>query len=131
MANSFFFMDERHLKRIKTMQNLFAYSFSKLPKEEFFKEDSVGKAIVSNLKKIDEVIQSYATRYPIDKISKIDLAILRLATHELLEGKNPSKVIIDEAVTLAKEFGNDKSYAFVNGVLGSILKIYETKSNKS
>lgn len=72
---------------------------------------------------LDEKIQSAAPEWPVDKIAKIDLAILRLAIYELLiEKKEPPKVIIDEAIELAKEFGNDNSPKFVNGVLGTILK---------
>ena len=56
------------------------------------------------------------------RINKIDLAVLRLAAYELLiEQKEPQNVIIDEAVELAKEFGNNTSPSFVNGVLGHIL----------
>jgi len=72
---------------------------------------------------IDNIIQAAAPEWPTNKIAKIDLAILRLATNELLvEKKEPPKVIIDEAVELAKAFGNDNSAKFVNGVLGTILK---------
>jgi N utilization substance protein B len=56
-------------------------------------------------------------------LNKIDLAILRLAVFELIiENSQPPKVIIDEAVELAKEFGSESSSKFVNGVLGTILK---------
>jgi N utilization substance protein B len=52
---------------------------------------------------------------------KIDLAILRLAVYEL-EKRTPPKVIIDEAIELAKTFGNDNSPKFINGALGSLFK---------
>lgn len=72
---------------------------------------------------IDSAIQTAAPEWSIEKIAKIDLAILRLAARELMvEKKEPPKVIIDEAVELAKAFGNDNSPKFVNGVLGTILK---------
>lgn len=55
-------------------------------------------------------------------MAKIDVAILRLAVYEFLFDKEtPHKTIIDEAVELAKEFGNDKSPGFINGVLGKII----------
>ena len=58
-----------------------------------------------------------------DKINKIDLAILRLAVYELLvEKTQPPHVIIDEAIELAKEYGNESSSSFVNGALGNIIK---------
>lgn len=73
--------------------------------------------------KIDKAIETSAPQFPVDKISKIDVAVLRLAVYELLfEKSQPQKVIIDEAIELAKEFGGDKSPSFINGVLGHILK---------
>ena len=68
--------------------------------------------------------------FPISKIAKIDVAILRLAVYELIFEKNtPPKVIIDEAIELAKEYGSDSSPSFVNGVLGSIYKKNYEQSN--
>lgn len=75
-----------------------------------------------NLPSVDEKIQNAAPEWPIRQIAKIDLAVLRLAVAELVSKKEPPKVVIDEAVELAKEFGNDNSPKFVNGVLGTILK---------
>lgn len=100
--------DPRHQHRIDRMQQMFANSFQKTLQTD---------------PRIDSAIAQAAPEWPIDKIAKIDLAILRLATHELMvEMKEPPKVIIDEAVELAKSFGNDNSPKFVNGVLGTILK---------
>jgi N utilization substance protein B len=61
----------------------------------------------------------------LDKISKVDLVILRIAIFEILYGKHkvPEKVAIDEAVELAKEFGNETSSKFVNGVLGTVVSL--------
>jgi N utilization substance protein B len=74
---------------------------------------------------IDEMIKTSATEWPLDKIAKIDLVILRLAVLELLYSSNtPTKVAVDEAVELAKAYGNDSSSKFVNGVLGSIIEKY-------
>ena len=86
--------------------------------------DEFAQAITPHLPAIDAAIQSAAPEWPIDKIAKIDLAILRLAAYELMiEHKEPPKVIIDEAIELAKTYGNDNSAKFVNGVLGTILKL--------
>lgn len=99
--------DPRHQNRIDRMQKLFAQSFQ---------GDKQNQSI-------DNAIQSAAPEWPIDKIAKIDLSILRLAAFELMiERKEPPKVIIDEAIELAKTYGNDNSAKFVNGVLGTILK---------
>lgn len=71
---------------------------------------------------VDALISAAAPEWPIDKINKVDLSIMRLAVNELRGGKTPTKVVVDEAVELAKEYGSEKSGSFVNGVLGTIIK---------
>lgn len=110
-------LDPRHQHRIELMQQLFADSFQH--------KQSVGpiKQILEALPRLDHAIQTAAPEWPVSKIAKIDLAVLRLAAYELLmEKSQPPKVVIDEAIELAKEFGGDNSPKFVNGVLGTILK---------
>jgi N utilization substance protein B len=80
------------------------------------------KAILKKKVKIDNLITEAAPAWPIDKLNKIDLAILRLAVYELEYEKTPPKVVIDEAVELAKEYGSESSSSFINGVLGTIYK---------
>lgn len=109
--------DPRHQKRIDRMQKLFSYSFATSQADPDIQD------IVLSLPDLDARIQKSAPEWPIDKIAKIDLAVLRLAVFELVISKSaPEKVIIDEAVELAKSYGNENSAKFVNGVLGTILK---------
>ena len=61
-------------------------------------------------------------KWTMDRISKIDLAILEVAIFELVFSKLPYKVVINEAVELAKKYGDDNSKSFVNGILASIVK---------
>lgn len=84
-------------------------------------EKLVGQ-VVRRLDEVDKIISQVAPTFPLNKINKTDLAILRLATFELLTKTAPPKVIINEAVELAKEFGGEASFSFVNGVLGTILE---------
>lgn len=77
---------------------------------------------MAKLKVIDAKIKQAAPTWPVAKLNRIDLAILRLSIYELMEGATPPKVVIDEAVELAKEFGSDNSPGFVNGVLGTVLE---------
>jgi N utilization substance protein B len=115
--------DPRHIKRQHLIQELFKQDFHKQP----ISDDA--KKIMDQQEKIDSVIQKAAPEYPVDKINKVDLAILRLAVYELLiEKKAPENVIIDEAIELAKEFAGDTSPAFVNGALGNIIKNEKTTS---
>ena len=117
--------DPRHIKRIKVMQDLFAWVFN--PDREFDTQEA--KEISAETKMIDSMISKAAPAWPIDKINKIDLAVLRLAVFELTitpkeERENtPPKVIIDEAIEIAKEFGSEASPSFVNGVLGKLVSL--------
>ncbi len=113
--------DPRHQKRREAVKSLFAETYT--PQES--KSDLV-RSILENKEKIDADIRSAATEWPIDKLNKIDLAILRLAVFELQTTKTPPKVVIDEAVELAKEFGAESSPSFVNGVLGTIFQVEKT-----
>ncbi len=117
-------MDPRHQKRIHVVQNLFAKTFSHGSQDNLLNEaDEITTNVIKNESEIDSLIAKYAPKFPVDRIAKTDLAILRLAVYELIIQPNePEKVIINEAVELAKEFGGEKSYAFVNAVLGTILK---------
>lgn len=78
-------------------------------------------AIVLRMEEIDARISKSAPAWPIEKINRVDLAILRLATYEIMTADIPPKVVIDEAIELAKEFGGDTSPSFINGVLGSVV----------
>lgn len=114
--------DPRHIKRMKMVQNLFAQLF--YPEQTNIPEDDADiTEIAKQSPVIDQIIVKHAPRYPLDRIAKIDLCILRLAIYELMhEKKEPPKVVIDEAVTLAREFGGERSYAFINAVLGAVYK---------
>lgn len=118
--------DPRHKKRQDTIKQLFAESF--VGQEE---QTEKTKKILTKSKVLDKRIEMAAPTWPVDKLNKIDLAILRLATYELLFEDTPPKVIIDEAVELAKEFGSENSPSFVNGVLGTIYKERESKKDET
>ena len=109
--------DPRHTRRKRLVQELFSVDFHTQP----ISKDA--QVIRKHTTEIDKHIEQAAPDFPITKINKVDLAILRLAIYELLiEKKEPENVIIDEAVEIAKEFGNETSPAFINGVLGHIIK---------
>ena len=134
----------RHLGRIIALQTLYEQDFRRDSGDQAFDLDQVlqrniaryesmvdDKAFIERLvhgvteheSDLDDTLRPVAPEWPIDNIAKIDLAILRLAVFELTtDKKEPPKVVIDEAIELAKEFGNEHSSKFVNGVLGTILK---------
>ena len=88
----------------------------------------IAKGIIENFEKLNELISKYATEWPLEKISLIDRNILRIGIYELLfadKKETPFKVAINEAIELAKNYSNENSPKFVNGVLGSIYKDLE------
>jgi N utilization substance protein B len=95
-------------------------------------QDFITNLVVGVLEKqdqLDEVIQPIAPDWPLSQIARIDRAILRMGIYELLHNKSvPSKVVINEAVELAKGFGSDNSSKFINGVLGTAFKQIEKTS---
>jgi N utilization substance protein B len=127
--------DPRHQKRIQMMELLFAYSFYKLDEfnQSFGGEKELIAEIIDRLPEIDQQIKQFAPERPLADINRVDLAILRLSTAEAQLKKTPKKVIINEAIELAKEFGGDSSPKFINGVLGKMLlpesekEVVETK----
>lgn len=109
--------DPRHTARQKIVEGLFSQSFLSQKTD-----NKKVKSILDNLPQVDEVIAKIAPEFPVDKINKVDLAILRLGVYEIeFEKKEPPKVIIDEAIELAKEYGGDTSPGFVNGALGKLI----------
>lgn len=112
-------LDPRHQKRIKILEQLFSWDFKKDKKPQI-----LVKEIIKSQDLIDDTIAKAAPAWPINKINRIDLAILRLSIFELILIKEvPPKVVADEAVELAKEFGGETSPGFVNGVLGKVIEI--------
>ena len=84
----------------------------------------LAEGVPTQLKEIDCLILRFAPAWPLGQLSAIDRSILRLAIFELLkEQDTPPKVIINEAIELAKSFGSDKSPGFINGVLGAIMNV--------
>lgn len=76
------------------------------------KEENIKKIISENLK----------NEWNIERISKVNLALLKLSIYEILYTETPFKVAINEAVELAKKYGEDTSSQFINGVLASVVK---------
>jgi N utilization substance protein B len=109
---------------------------------DFWRDNEVGAEVsdfasslvlgtLKNMKKIDETITSYASNWKLNRMAVIDRNVLRLATYELLFCDDiPQKVSINEAVDLAKKFGDTESGKFVNGILDKISK-EEAKSGKT
>jgi N utilization substance protein B len=140
----------RHLGRILALQTLYECEFRRdcgdtnlviqdiLQRnisryQETIDDTKFVNALVQGVAKyenqLDSVLQPVAPEWPIDQIARMDRLVLRIGLYELLmESDVPPKVVINEAVELAKAFGGDNSSKFINGVLGTILRKYEEKS---
>ena len=89
------------------------------------------KGVKDNIKNIDDIILSKLKNWPLDRIAKIDLAILRLAIYEILYVDSiPDKVSANEAVELAKTYGNNDSKSFVNGVIAKVIEDKEDEDGR-
>ncbi|MEW9699129.1 transcription antitermination factor NusB [Paenibacillus sp. SI8] len=76
-----------------------------------------------NKVRIDQLLEEYLKGWQMDRLSRIDREVLRLAVYEMLYRDDvPPKVVVNEAIDLAKHFGTDESGKFVNGVLGKMIK---------
>jgi len=120
------FFDPRHQKRVELLQQLFARSFNALivSTDKRLLNQNVDPLVLQILERapeIDEQIKAVAPERAIADMNQVDLAVLRLICFEALEKDTPVKVLINEGIELAKEFGTEASPKFVNGVLGKIL----------
>lgn len=137
-------MASRHLARSIAMQSLFEWDFyGKDPallddivernkrefgpglEEEYKFINQLVYGAAKHLPKIDKIIEKAAPEWPIEQITSVDRAVLRLGLYELLFGDKkavPPKVAINEAIELAKSFGGSSSGRFINGVLGTVYR---------
>ena len=119
--------DPRHLRRIRLVKALYSQQFPHCKAPKLGPEDTVFlKSLLAKLAKLNVEIDRYSRKFGVEKMVKIDLSILQLGAYELLYEKQvPAKVVMDEAIELAKEFGSSKSPSLINGILA---KIYEQKN---
>lgn len=96
--------------------------FTPVPQPEGFVWELV-YGVWSRQKDLDEVIERFSKHWKINRIAKIELTILRLALYEMLLREDiPVKVAINESIELAKQYGDDNSRAFINGILDAAAK---------
>ncbi|MDQ5972397.1 MAG: transcription antitermination protein NusB [Patescibacteria group bacterium] len=141
----------RHLGRIVALQTLYEQEFrlscndTNLDVDEILQRNinryadtiedqdfivKLVKGVIQEQAELDAALQPVAPEWPIDQIARMDRIVLRLGLYELLhEPSVPPKVVINEAVELAKAFGGENSSKFVNGVLGTVLRNQESPSD--
>ena len=117
----FYEMDIQKTFEHKFYKNFLAENELIALKDNYLKE--VFDSFLLNRDNIDDIIQKSSTSRDIKRIAKVDLSILRVAITEILYLSDiPDKVSINEAIDLAKKYGDENSYKFVNGLLGKIAK---------
>jgi N utilization substance protein B len=145
----------RHLGRIVALQSLYEYEFRTQSEDQTVDIDEIlgrnleryesaiddkdfvsrlAHGVLEQITNLDAQIQPIAPDWPIEQIARIDRTILRMGLYELLHLADivPPKVVINEAVELAKAFGSDNSSKFVNGVLGTAFRnLIEGKSDNA
>lgn len=144
----------RHLGRIIALQTLYEQDFRRGCEDKSFKLSTVLKRNIGRYHKmvddhefverlvkgidekagdLDAILQPAAPQWPIDQIARMDRIVLHIGAYELLyEQDVPPKVVINEAVELAKAFGGENSSKFINGVLGTVLREHiEKKPGKA
>lgn len=142
-------MASRHLSRSIVMQSLYEWDFygrNENELEEIIERNikdfgpgledlnfirELADGVVKHLKDIDKIIEKAAPEWPLAQIPLVDRNILRIGLYELLYSNQeevPPKVAINEAIELAKTFSSQASGKFVNGVLGTVYKQLESKS---
>ena len=111
----------------KILENCYEENDNKPDEKDYI--EKVLKGVKENLKEIDDIILSKLKNWSIDRIAKIDLAILRLAIYEIKYMEDiPVKVSANEAVELAKTYGNNDSKSFVNGVIAKVIESKEKEN---
>ena len=95
-----------------------------LDEEDLLYVNQMLDGVGAHTEEIDEFVSKFSKDWMIDRIARVDLSILRIAIYEMLYRKEdvPTGAAINEAVELAKRYGGERSYAFVNGILGSVAK---------
>jgi N utilization substance protein B len=84
--------------------------------------------VAENLERIDREINSYSTNWALDRMARVDLAILRLAAFELIYCPDvPHNVVMNEAIEIGKRFGTEDTSSFINGVLDHLSQQHRTK----
>jgi transcription antitermination protein NusB len=134
----------RHLGRIIVLQTLYEQEFRLASEDKLFSIDEVLKrnidryntlvddvdfirvlttGVLDKQAELDIKLQPIAPDWPLDHIARMDRLVLRMGAYELIYQKDtPPKVVINEAVELAKAFGGDNSSKFINGVLGTLYR---------
>jgi N utilization substance protein B len=123
----FLYQSEMNKGNIEEQMKIFIERNSSYGEVEDFMESLV-KSIYKEMEEIDKIIQECSDNWILERMTVIDRNILRMGTCELLfDFLTPPKVVINEAIDIAKKYGNEDSPEFINGILDKIYKKIEHK----
>ncbi len=112
-----------------SLDDLLKFAWLEASKVEQLEDDTAAftrliiAGTLENMEEIDARIKKHLSHWPFERLKKVDLAILRMGTYCLLfQDDIPAQITIDEAIEIAKEYGSEDSYKFINGVLDGIHK---------
>jgi len=110
------------LDEMKEVKDTFFSVNTEMTEDERNYIESTTDGAMANKDEIDKMLDAYAKGWTVERMSKVDKAILRLAVYELKYAPDvPDGVAINEAVELAKTYSSDEAPAFINGILGKII----------
>jgi len=135
-------MAARHTARVLAVQGLYSWEMSRspvgdiitfswltdaereeLPEETMFFARTLIMGAIERIAEVDASIQKIAARWNLDRMGKVDLAILRMSTYSILFQEDvPAAIVIDEAIRIAKKYCGGESYRFINGVLDAMKR---------
>lgn len=134
----------RRKARVLALQALYYYEAAKPEPCELFKFEWEGEKVgrmgeavlgfarsliagtIENLSVIDEKIKTHLVHWEITRIKKVDLALLRISVYSLLFQKDiPASIVIEEAIAISREYGEEGAFRFINGILDNIKKTIE------
>ncbi|MDR0316781.1 MAG: transcription antitermination factor NusB [Treponema sp.] len=135
-------MASRRKGRILAFQALYCWETTHVPADELAaflwlesgKKAALNESVASfsrlliagtieNIRAIDDMIKKHLQHWDISRVGRVDLAILRISVYTLMfQPEIAPSIVIDEAIGIAKEFGTDESFRFINGVLDSIRR---------
>lgn len=144
-----FIMASRRKGRILAFQALYSWeacrplisdlvSFSWRSSEKVALDESIANfsrllitGAIENIEDIDAMIKQHLENWDISRLGRVELAIIRMSVYSLMYQKEtPPSIVIDEAIGIAKEFGTDNSFKFVNGVLDSIRRSIQAEKRE-
>jgi len=129
LALKFLYQFELNKGDLGEQMKLFIKQNSSQEDVKIFMEDLV-VSLLDKIEEIDEVIQKFSDHWVVERMTVIDRNILRLGTCELLfDFSTPPKVVINEAIDIAKKYGNEDSPEFINGILDKVYKELEHKGS--